>query len=268
MLLEKYGLDNFFVNQLGTNFSLIGKVLFCSKSSYKIIAEDGLERFTTLKSSTYYKTNMLPKVGDFVIFEEPITNSYVITSILERKNVLKRKLIGKHNKEQIIVANVDYAFITLPLDEQYNIKKTERIISACVDSNIEPVIVITKLDLSKNLLKDKQQVSTHFPAIKVIVTSMKLKDTITPIINLLKNNKTGVFIGSSGTGKSSLTNLILGYQKQKTSYVSKEKSKGRHTTTSKELFLLETGGCVIDTPGIREFALWLDNEESFSLLII
>lgn len=261
--LEKYGFDKFFQKQIEQeNYNKIAKVVLCTKTDYKIIVNN-VEKTATLKFSIYYKNQMLPKVGDFVIFDyQKEYDTYVITSILDRKTILKRKQVGKKDIEQIIVVNIDYAFITLPLDEQFNIKKIERIITTCKDANIIPIILVTKSDLSTSISTIYKELQDYFTNITIILTTIYNPKSIEEICQILAPNKTGVFIGSSGAGKSTLTNLILGLNKQKVASVSNKKNKGKHTTTHRELFLLSGGGCIIDTPGVKEFALWLNDESA------
>ncbi|MDR0484616.1 MAG: ribosome small subunit-dependent GTPase A [Alphaproteobacteria bacterium] len=263
-ILYKYGLDNFFTNSLSqVDTDNLGKVVAVHKKSFKVIKGDGSEVNAIAKGSfIHYKSkNMaeLPKLGDFVVLDLVQEQNAFIKYILPRKNALQRKIVGDKNENQIIVANIDYAFITIPLDEQFNIRKLERIILAADDSKIEPVIIITKSDLSSNI--PLALLEERFKNIQIIITAMQNIESIIPIKNLLKNNKVGAFIGSSGSGKSTLTNMLLNATTQKTLAVGNQ-DKGKHTTTHREMFLLNSGGCIVDNPGIKEFALWLENEES------
>jgi ribosome biogenesis GTPase len=265
--LIKYGLSNFFTSSLKIeDLENIGKIICTHKKGFRVINNVGLELNAIIKGSfIHYKSSKsaeLPKLGDFVILEHMNQDNTYIKYILPRKNELKRKLAGEKKEDQIIATNIDFAFVTNPIGEQFNIRKIERLILACRDSNIIPIIVVTKADLSKNINLETQELFETFSDIKIIITSLDNQDSTKEILEMLKNNKIGTFIGSSGSGKSTLTNILMKSAVQKTLSVSGDKDKGRHTTTHREMFLLESGGCIIDNPGIKEFALWLDNDDS------
>ena len=270
-ILTKYGLSDFFINQVdNNNIKYLGRIIQEHKKSFVVITHNGIVnaivKGTLLNYESIYQSQ-LPKVGDFVLLEEhnnTIINgdNYVfIKSILNRKTLLKRKLIGK-NQDQIIATNLDYAFVCIGCDMQFNIPKTQRIITACIDCNIEPIILLTKADLSGDIVNQLEEIQGAFENIPVHPISILNINSIEIINTILQQNKTGVLIGSSGCGKSSITNILLNEAIQKTQVVSKDQDKGKHTTTSRTIFLLPQGGCIVDTPGIKEFALWLDNEDT------
>lgn len=266
--LIKYGLTNFYTQNLPMeDITNIAKVISTQKKDFKVININGIELTAIVKGSLiHYKLDVasnLPKVGDFIVLEGNLNQDNIyIKTILPRKNELKRKLAGDKKEDQIIATNIDYAFVTNPIGEQFNIRKIERMILACQDSNIEPIIIITKSDLSNNIAIEKEELQSVFPDIKIITTAIDNQDSIKEITEILKDNKIGALIGSSGSGKSTLTNMLLKEAVQKTLSVSAEKDKGKHTTTHREMFLLESGGCIIDNPGIKEFGLWLNDESS------
>ncbi|MCL2567259.1 MAG: ribosome small subunit-dependent GTPase A [Alphaproteobacteria bacterium] len=263
--LIKYGLDSFFTENLSIkDMENLAKVIAVYKKSFKVIMGNGNEINAIAKGSfIHYKSKNiteLPKLGDFVVLDSLQENNAFIKYILPRKNELQRKYAGV-NENQIIAANVDYAFIAISADKQFNVRKIERMVLACEDSKIEPIIVLTKSDLSNDILLEMNLLKERFHDIKIIATSMKDAESIQPLKLLLENNKVGAFIGSSGSGKSTLTNMLLGEVIQKTLAVG-DNDRGQHTTTHREMFLLKSGGCIIDNPGIKEFALWLEDESS------
>jgi ribosome biogenesis GTPase len=274
MILQKYGLDSFFINQLSKDQheKSLAKIVSANKKGFHAITEFGEVNCIIKGSMIHHKVSndgLLPKVGDFVILDiknmQPSSSVYFIKSILQRKNSLKRKVAGKKIEDQVIVTNVDYALITIPCDDQFNLKRLQRFVIACKDSKIIPIVILTKSDLADSLLdKIYGEVESIFPDVKIFATNFLDQLTILPIVELLKDNKVGVFIGSSGAGKSTLTNMIIGSNVQKISDVSDEKDKGKHTTTHREIFLLPTGGAIIDNPGVKEFGLWLNNEDSIN----
>ncbi len=267
-LLYRYGLDDFFINKLEkvSDFQFLCKVIAVHKKKFKVVDDNGREYSALIKGSTIHnrlvKQINLPKLGDFVVVESNNQDSSCFVKyVLPRKNELKRKM-PHDNSEQIIFSNVDYIFITNPVGEQFNLRKVERMVLACIDAAIIPVIVITKADTSENIALLEAEMHKSFPDLIIIVTSFIDNSSIKHIELLLSQHKVGAFIGSSGSGKSTLTNMLIKENIQKTLSTSGDKQKGKHTTTHREMFLLENGGCIIDNPGIKEFGLWLNNEDS------
>ncbi len=265
--LIKYGLDDFYIKDLSKkDMHNVAKIISIHKKCFRVINSEAKELNAVVKGSfIHYKLNVssnLPKLGDFVVLDSMNQDNTYIKYILPRKNELKRKLVGEKKEDQIIATNIDYAFVSNPIGEQFNIRKLERLILSCKDSNIVPIIVITKSDLSQDIQKEIEGITNIFSDIKIIPTSFKKQESIKKIAEILKDNKVGAFIGSSGSGKSTLTNMLLNSEVQKILSVSGDKDKGRHTTTHREMFLLKDGGAIIDNPGIKEFGLWLNNESS------
>lgn len=268
-ILLQYGLDDFFLSQIELkNRIFLARVISSHKKNFDVITAFGVKKALIKGSSIHYSNlfeNTLPKVGDFIILDTTdvllSSDTYFIKSILERKSILRRKLIGKDMQEQILATNVDYAFVCLSTDMQFNIAKTQRIITACLDSNITPVIVLTKCDLSNNVTELLESLKNNFPY-PIYAVSVKDSQSIDNLANCLIPNKTGILVGSSGCGKSSITNILLQRDAQKVQDTSIMQDKGRHTTTARTIFSLEQGGCIIDTPGIKEFALWIEDSDS------
>jgi ribosome biogenesis GTPase len=267
-MLVKYGLDNFFTKQVQDNsLDFLARVICSHKKNFDVITNNGMKKALIKGSSIHYNNlfeNSLPKVGDFVLLDahdDLLNDTYFIKSILERKSILRRKLIGKEMQEQILATNVDYAFVCLSTDMQFNIAKTQRIITACIDSNITPVIVLTKCDLVENPAILLETLHNNFSHL-IMGVSVKNSDSINKMADLLQGGKTGILVGSSGCGKSSITNILLQREAQKVQDTSMMQDKGRHTTTARTIFTLSKGGCIIDTPGIKEFALWIEDDES------
>lgn len=204
----------------------------------------------------------LPAVGDWVAVQVGSSDSIaLIHALLPRKNLLSRKMAGENTEEQPLAANIDYAFIISGLDNNFNLRRLERYITLAWNSGAEPVIILNKIDLIldetkldniKNELKEiTYGVPVHF------ISSIN-NQGLEALNNYFLNHKTVALLGSSGVGKSTLTNQLLGENLQKIATTRESDSKGRHTTTRRQLFLLPTGGMLIDTPGMRELQLWLD----------
>lgn len=203
-------------------------------------------------------TYLLPKVGDWVAVQIGEHNKATIRAVLPRHSEISRKAPGSVTAKQVLATNIDIAFVVQALDHDFSPNRLERYSYQLKQSDIEPVFVFNKQDKSKNL---QEQISiVEDMNIPYILTTASEKKGIEAIEKYLKQGVTAVFIGSSGVGKSTLTNALVGDDKQKTAAVRTSDSTGRHTTSHRELFLLPTGGMIIDTPGIRELQLWGEEE--------
>lgn len=205
------------------------------------------------------KKNEFPVVGDYVILKD----NKKIVKVLERKNYLSRRTVGKKNEEQIIVSNVDIGFVVTSLNKEFNINKVERFVNLVNSNHIKPVIILTKLDLCKNCDYYISTIRSIFNDVPIVVTSSYDSQCIENIKSYFSKNITGVFLGSSGVGKSTLINLLIDGAKQSTSVIRTSDDKGRHTTTSRDLFYFKNGASIIDTPGVREIGYWF-NESSIN----
>ncbi|MDW7677522.1 MAG: ribosome small subunit-dependent GTPase A, partial [Bacillota bacterium] len=178
----------------------------------------------------------------------------MIHRILTRKSVFIRKAAGSGSEEQVVAANIDTVFICMSLNQDFNLRRMERYLSIAWDSGATPVIVLTKSDLCMNLPQKLAELETVALGVEVIVTSSMKEEGFQPVKAHLDKGKTIAFVGSSGVGKSTLINRLMGEERIKTREIRKD-DKGRHATTHRELFLLPSGGVVIDTPGMRELGL-------------
>jgi ribosome biogenesis GTPase / thiamine phosphate phosphatase len=197
-----------------------------------------------------------PVVGDMVNIDELEDGHAVIQEIMPRKSLLGRKAAGK-DEVQPIAANIDTAFVVQAMDQDYNLNRFERYLTIIEAGKIEPAVILNKTDLiSESELDEKiAQVKERFNGIPVVATSATGKSGIEELRRAIKAGKIYCFVGSSGVGKSSIVNELLGEELLKTKNISASTGKGRHTTTHRELFILENGGMVIDNPGIREVGL-------------
>ena len=200
---------------------------------------------------------VLPKVGDWVavvIYEDEM--KAIIHDLLPRKSVFGRKASGKKIQEQVIASNIDILFVVQSLDSNYNLRRLERYLTMAYEGNMEPVIILNKSDLCHDLNEKLQEVKNIFHNINSLAISAQTGFGINFIKELITEGKTCALVGSSGVGKSSIINSILGYNKQKVNDVRISDLKGKHTTTTRDLIILPCGGMIIDTPGMREFQLW------------
>ncbi len=197
-----------------------------------------------------------PTVGDWVAFRYNDQTGYSsIHGMLARRSKFSRKVAGKALQEQVIAANVDTIFIVSGLDEDFSIRRLERYTLLAADSNAELVFILNKADLCEDLQKVVSEVGGLFKDVPVYALSALITQGIEQILPHLKPGKTVVFLGSSGAGKSTIINRLLGEERQKTGPVSAHDGRGRHITTSKNLMVLPGGAIVIDTPGLREVQL-------------
>lgn len=197
-----------------------------------------------------------PIVGDLVVISELETGHAVIRGILPRRTILCRKAAGREDV-QPIAANVDVAFVIQAVDRDFNLNRLERYLTIVSAGKIEPVIVLNKSDLvPEEELADKVAlIKERFQNIEIITTSAADGSGIASLRQAIEKGKVYCLVGSSGVGKSSLINELLGKDLLKTKTISVSTKKGRHATTHRELFALQNGGMVIDNPGIREVGL-------------
>ena len=190
-------------------------------------------------------------VGDWILIpnegERPLR-------ILERETVLTRKAAGKRTEDQIIAANVDTLFIVMSCDQDFNVSRIERYLALAYAANINPVVVLTKTDKVDDATVYQQEVQNIKNELCVETVNAKDKFSLESLRSLCTEGHTIALVGSSGVGKSTLINNLTGAE-QLTAEVSEEDGKGQHTTTSRSLHLLDDGGVLIDTPGIRELQL-------------
>ena len=246
----------------------LGRVSVQYKDIYKVFTEEGevLARVSGKLSYSLNNTLDYPVVGDWVLLDRTDNKSgdAIIHKVLSRKSYFSRKIAGSRFDIQIVAANIDYIFICTALNNDFNINRLERYIAVAWDSMAIPVIVLTKSDLCEDIderLKEVQEVAI---GIEILVTSSLNENGYEKVKEYIKSGTTIAFIGSSGVGKSTLINKILNKDILKTNSVD-ENDKGRHTTTHRELFVLEEGGVIIDTPGMRELGLMsADVDKSFS----
>lgn len=203
-----------------------------------------------------------PAVGDWVAVKTYDSDLAIIHKILPRKSTLERQMIGKPGEKQIISANIDVALIVQSIDNNFNINRLERYLTICHSAGIEPVLVISKTDLStkESINNALNKLNARHSNVKHILLSNTTKDGLDQVVGFIKKGKTYCVVGSSGVGKSSLINNLLSKNILKTREISQSTKKGRHTTDHRELFILENGGIIIDTPGMRELGLTDDTE--------
>lgn len=211
----------------------------------------------------FTRDNLLPKVGDWVVYKDLQDKERVlIEKVLPRFSQLSRKYPkpGEALEEQILAVNVDKVFLVQSLDNNFNLNRLERYLVAVQQAGAEPAIVLNKTDVAKGLEGLMQEASERLPGIKIFFVSAKTSAGMKELEDSIASGETAAFLGSSGVGKSTLINRFLSSAIQKTKEVRDEDSKGRHTTTRREMFVLPSGGIVIDTPGMRELQILAGEE--------
>ncbi len=192
-----------------------------------------------------------PTVGDFVMIQRADTEKAVICGVLDRKSVFARRAAGGAGGLQLIAANIDILFICMSLNGDYNLNRLERYLSAAWESGARPVVVLTKSDLGMDAASADAEISAAAPGTDVIVTCGHDPASCEKFGAYLAPGVTASFVGSSGVGKSTLINCLAGGALQQTDGVRRD-GRGKHTTTRRELIVLDQGAIVIDTPGMRE----------------
>jgi ribosome biogenesis GTPase len=210
-------------------------------------AVSGSFRFEALAASEY------PTVGDWVALDA----SGVIVAILPRRTTFRRMATDatRHgaglDDEQVMAANVDVALLVAGLDHDFNVRRIERYLAVARSSGIAPVVVLNKADVEDDVEGVRAAVGTIAPGVPVVPVSARTGAGLDALRTHLRPGATAAILGSSGVGKSTLVNALLGEERQKTAEVRVADSRGRHTTTHRELFELPNGALLVDTPGIR-----------------
>lgn len=206
------------------------------------------------KLAHYTERDATPKVGDWVSVAITDSGSATVESVVLRSNEIARKVAGKRALKQVVAANVDIAFVLVALDEDFSVERLQRYLYQLSVHKVEPVIVLNKADKTDDLPSYLTQLATLDAPI--VITNAKEGLGVEEIAKRINPGKTAILLGSSGVGKSTLTNKLLGREVQLTNEVRESDSTGKHTTVHRELFILPNGGILIDTPGIRELQLW------------
>lgn len=247
----------------------IGRVISVNKNNWNVLFNNENVTATIRKKKN---RDELPVVGDYVIINKDEYDNYTIEEIVNRKNTLKKLSIDrttekyKNGKEQILASNVDIVFIVTSLNNDFNIARLERLVLLGNKANSKIAFILTKSDLCS--IKDRENyrkiIEERFNYPVFIISSYN-KEGIDDLKSVWKENETAVFIGSSGVGKSTLINTLLDNSEIKTNDIRHKDDKGKHTTTSRNLYILKDSRIVIDEPGIRSVA---SNDMSSDLNVV
>ena len=237
------------------------RVAIQHRGAYDLIAEAGETRASA--TTRLFKSDDLPAVGDWVGLD-PATN--LVEAVLERRTLISRKEVLHAAREQVLAANIDVAFLVQALPLDFNVRRLERYLAMAWESGAQPIVLLTKTDLVDDITPYLDDVETitlgSCPALAVSAKTGAGLDQLRP---WLEPNRTAVLLGSSGVGKSTIVNALAGAELLATKEVREDDHRGRHTTSHRELIVLEAGGVILDTPGIRELQLWdADLEQTFA----
>jgi len=234
-----------------------GRVASASRERFLVWTGKG-EILATISGTLRQYSAGLPCVGDWVALRA----GNVITEVLPRRTQLSRKRPGKEVREQVLAANIDILFIVSGLDRDYNPRRLERYLVLAYESGARPVILLNKADLRPDALDAVVALTQrHAPGVTVLALSALTGLGMESIPAHLTRGQTAALIGSSGAGKSTIVNCLLAEQRQQTAKVRSADSKGRHTTTRRELILMPGRYLLMDLPGLRELQLWADPEQ-------
>lgn len=285
MLLQRAGWDKFweekFADLAGQGLGP-ARVLAQYRNSYSLWTASG-EAYAEVAGALLYRADAggLPVVGDWVAVRQYApADVAIITEVLPRRTKFSRKSSGSTEQEQVIAANIDLLFIVCGLDHDYNLRRLERYLVAAGQSGARPVIVLNKADLYNAdrgadltaRIAEVQAIAADVPvmAISAINAAAEASGqidaaragsglTVAALLPMIAAGKTAALVGSSGAGKSTIVNQLLGTAAQATQPTRESDSRGRHTTTHRELFFLRNGGLILDNPGMRELQLWSQN---------
>ena len=239
----------------GADATQVARVVAQHRAGYQL--HDGIEPFNAQPAARFLRRDVdpvdRPAVGDFVLVApgRPPT----IEAVLPRRSELKRGAAGESHRRQLIATNVDTVFVLCGLDHDFNPARIERYLVLIEGSGARAVVVLTKADRADAVDEALAALRARIGSVEAHALNAKSADGVAPLLAYLGPGDSAVLVGSSGAGKSTLTNTLLGESRQAIGAVREHDSRGRHTTTHRALILLPSGGCLIDTPGMRELKL-------------
>jgi ribosome biogenesis GTPase len=236
-----------------------GRVVLEQRGAYRLYTEQG-ELSARVRGKLRFDSESaadFPAIGDWVSVATPERGGPPqIQAVLPRRSKFSRKAAGPNSEEQVVASNVDTVFLVQGLDHDFNLRRLERYLVAAFESNAAPVVILSKADLCEDVDEKVIAAESVAPGTPVHAISSVTDLGLEALDQYILPGVTVAFLGSSGAGKSTLINRIVGEEVQKTAEVREHDSRGRHTTTHRELLVLERGGLLVDTPGMRELQLW------------
>ena len=261
-LLERFGFDPYFASgfvPFAAQGVVAARVLREERESLLVVTEEGeraAEAAGRLRHGAASRLD-LPAVGDWVALrvgdgEGPA----IVEAVVPRRNRVVRKAAGDAARPQVLAANVDVLLIAMGLDADFNPRRLERYVALAWESEALPLVILTKADACADVSARVAEAEAAAPGAPVVAVSAVTKDGRDDLLPHLAPGRTFALVGMSGVGKSTLVNRLLGAEAQAVRAVRDSDGRGRHTTTRRDLLLLPSGALLVDTPGMRELALW------------
>ena len=248
---------------IGGEDFVFGRVAVEHREQYLLLTAAG-ERTAEVSGHFLFRAEApadFPKVGDWVAATDfPDEEKAIIHAVLPRRAVLSRNTAGRRTEEQVLAANIDTIFLVQGLDHDFNVRRLERQTVSARASGAETVLILNKADLVADTADHLRRIRGVLPSLEILTVSALSGSGIEGLRRRLRPAETHVLLGSSGVGKSTLINALIGRDVLATAPVREDDSRGRHTTARRELIVLDGGALLVDTPGVREFQLW-DSEE-------
>jgi ribosome biogenesis GTPase len=233
------------------------RVILVYRKQLKVLSHRG-EHWARTGGRMIHKADSmgeLPAVGDWVAARIPEQGEALVHAVLPRRSAFTRKVAGENTEAQVLATNLDTVLVVMGLERDFNLRRLERFMTLAWESKAQPVVVLNKKDLAEDLPALLAEVEAITRGAPIHVMSALKGEGLEPVRALIGSGKTVVLLGSSGVGKSTLVNGLLGVQLMTTGGV-RDDGRGRHTTTRRELLVIPTGGAIIDTPGLREVQMW------------
>jgi ribosome biogenesis GTPase / thiamine phosphate phosphatase len=259
--LEKYGWNDRFAAafaEIAAAGRIPARVVLEHTHIYRVAIEDG-ETLARVSGRLRHRAGIrseFPAVGDWVALEPVADGDARIHAVLPRVSRFSRRAAGDATEEQVVAANIDVVFLVGGLDRDFNPRRLERYLVVAWESGATPVILLNKADLVDAPEQYADQVRAIAPGVDVHALSARDPQTLDVVRQYLSVGRTAALLGSSGVGKSTIVNRLVGFDLLRTQDVRVTDNRGRHTSTARQLVLLESGGILIDTPGMRELQLW------------
>ena len=234
-----------------------GRITLQEKGMYRVRTAEG-ERNALISGRFQFDAASVsdyPAVGDYVMVSFADQDTAVIHRVLPRKSLFVRKAAGTSRTEQVVAANIDTVFLCMSLNNDFNLRRLERYLAVAWESGEDPVVLLTKADLCGEVPRKLAEAEAVAGGVSILTVSVMEPDGCRQLLPYVTAGRTVAFVGSSGVGKSTLINRLLGEERLATDGLRKD-DKGHHTTTHRELLFLPGGAMVIDTPGMRELGMW------------